>query len=257
EIDGIDRLRTRPFHVYDPRVTRIGDEIYVVLAADMESGCHLITARLTGASHLGRSGAAAPRLELIGITEDRESRNGVLFPERIGGRYCRLERPNARQLSSGVRTGDEVWLATSDDLVTWRLERPVFAGRPRYWDELVGSGPPPLKTREGWLHLYHGVATHLNASIYQAGVCLLDPEDPSKVIARGRNNILEPREIYETAGQVPNVVFPSGWIVDGRRDAGGCAPPDAVVRVYYGAADTCVAMAETTVAELLAECRLQ
>ena len=113
-----------------------------------------------------------------------------------------------------------------------------MTGRPHYWDELIGSGPPPVKTREGWLHIYHGIATHFASSnIYQAGVCLLDLDDPTRVLARGVNNILEPREMYELVGQVPNVVFPSGMIVE-EYDDQGFAFPDSVVRVYYGAADT-------------------
>jgi beta-1,4-mannooligosaccharide/beta-1,4-mannosyl-N-acetylglucosamine phosphorylase len=128
-----------------------------------------------------------------------------------------------------------------------------MSGRPRYWDELIGSGPPPVKTQAGWLHIYHGVARHFGAGIYQAGVVLLDLENPARVIARSRNNFLEPRELYEVVGQVPNVVFPTGMIVDDV-DGQGYAAPTATVRVYYGAADTCVGLALTTVDELLAAC---
>jgi beta-1,4-mannooligosaccharide/beta-1,4-mannosyl-N-acetylglucosamine phosphorylase len=127
-------------------------------------------------------------------------------------------------------------------------------GRLHYWDELIGSGPPPVKTRAGWLHVYHGVATHFAAAnIYQAGVCLLDLNDPSRLIARGRNNVLEPREPYELSGQVPNVVFPTGIIVD-EIDAEGYAAPQSKLRIYYGAADTVVALATATVGELLEAC---
>ena len=91
---------------------------------------------------------------------------------------------------------------------------PLIEGRFHYWDEFIGSGPPPVKTRQGWLHIYHGVAGHFGSSnIYQAGVMLLDLNDPSKVLARSWCNILEPRELFELTGQVPNVVFPSGMIV--------------------------------------------
>jgi beta-1,4-mannooligosaccharide/beta-1,4-mannosyl-N-acetylglucosamine phosphorylase len=132
-----------------------------------------------------------------------------------------------------------------------------MAGRPHYWDEHIGSGPPPVRTRDGWLHVYHGVATHLvGRDIYQAGVCLLDLDDPTRVVARGRNNVLEPREPYELVGQVPNVVFPSGMIVDDFDEA-GFARPESLVRVYYGAADTVVAMATTTIEDLLAACHVE
>lgn len=146
-------------------------------------------------------------------------------------------------------------MVKSQDLLNWQPVAPVMQGNPCYWDELIGSGPPPLKTRAGWLHIYHGVATHFGSSnIYQAGVSLLDLQQPQKVIARGSQNILEPREMYELCGQVPNVVFPCGLICR-TFDEDGFAPPEAEVLAYYGAADTCVGVATTTVAELLQQCR--
>jgi len=247
ELEDSARLDPAPIHVYDPRITRIGEELYVAASADTHDGCHVLVARLDVAPEF--------RLRLVSYTGERQARNGVLFGERVAGRFFRLERPNATRLPSGILTGDEIWLAESDDLVAWRPVRAVLAGRPGYWDELIGSGPPPVKTREGWLHVYHGVATHLGGAIYQAGVCLLDLRDPGKLLARGRNNILEPREPYEMVGQVPNVVFPSGIVVE-RIDDEGFALADSPVRLYYGAADTCVGLAETTIDRLLDACRV-
>ena len=83
---------------------------------------------------------------------------------------------------------------------------------------------------------------------------LLDLKRPERVIARGHYNILEPRELYELTGQVPNVVFPSGMIVEGD-DAKDGAPDEARVLLYYGAADTVVGLAESTIGELVAACR--
>ena len=114
----------------------------------------------------------------------------------------------------------------------------------------MGAGPPPLKTEHGWLLLYHGVASHLNAGIYQAGAVLLDLDDPSQVIARTRDNILEPRLPWELTGQVPGVVFPSGWVVrepDGSEPGPEGASDDAEALVYYGAADTHMGIAFTSV----------
>ena len=101
--------------------------------------------------------------------------------------------------------------------------------------------------------IYHGVATHFSCSnIYQAGAFLLDLENPAKVLARTRHNILEPRELYETVGQVANVVFPSGAHVE--TDADGFAADNAEVKVYYGAADTSIGLATATVKELVDAC---
>jgi beta-1,4-mannooligosaccharide/beta-1,4-mannosyl-N-acetylglucosamine phosphorylase len=243
-IKGLERLPQTIHHVYDPRLTRIGETIYVVFAADTDDGCRLGIARTTDLD----------RFELVGFGDGGESRNGVLFPQQVQGRYVRLERPNRTRLASGVSTGDRIVLAESDDLVSWREVGPVMGGRPHSWDELIGSGPPPVRTRDGWLHIYHGVATHFaSVNIYQAGVVLLDLDDPRRVLARGRNNILEPREPYELAGQVPNVVFPSGLIVESC-DAEGFAAADSPVRIYYGAADTVVGLATSTIGRLLEAC---
>ncbi|MCZ6837454.1 MAG: glycoside hydrolase family 130 protein [Planctomycetota bacterium] len=245
EIEGIDEIGLKIYHIYDPRLTRIGEEVFIVFAADTEVGCRLGIARTLDFE----------RLELVSFQRDLDSRNGVLFPERQDGKYQRLERPNQTRLDSGVMTGDAIVLSESDDLVEWRVVGDVMQGRFHYWDELIGSGPPPIKTREGWLHIYHGVATHFASSnIYQAGVVLLDLDDPTNVIARGTDNILEPREMYEMVGQVPNVVFPSGLIVE-EFDDDGYAKPDSLVRVYYGAADTCIGLATTTIRELIEAAR--
>jgi len=244
QIDGIEALDQKLYHIYDPRLTRIDETLYIVFAADTDDGCRLGVARTDDFE----------RFELVSFGGNEETRNGVLFPERLNGRILRLERPNRVQLAGGVTTGTEIVLAESEDLVKWRTLGPVMAGRLHYWDELIGSGPPPVKTREGWLHIYHGVATHFaSANIYQAGVVLLDLADPRRVLARSRNNILEPREPYELTGQVPNVVFPSGMIVD-EYDDEEYARPNSLVRVYYGAADTVVGLATTTIEDLLKSC---
>jgi beta-1,4-mannooligosaccharide/beta-1,4-mannosyl-N-acetylglucosamine phosphorylase len=241
KIEGLGRVIGAVYHVYDPRITRIGDSNYVMFAMDTDFGCRLGVARTDD----------FVRFEFLGLTANDDTRNGVLFPEKHDGRYLMLERPNKLRTADGLTTGDEIWLAESDDLLNWRSVARVMGGRPHYWDEIIGSGPPPVKTRAGWLHLYHGVATHFaSVNIYQAGAVLLDLDDPSRVLARTRDNILEPREPYELVGQVPNVVFPTGMIVDGS-DGEGFAMEESVVRVYYGAADTCVCLATTTIAELL------
>ncbi len=242
---GIDRVDGTVYHSYDPRITRLGDTYYVMFAMDTDLGCRLGLARSTDFR----------TFEFAGITGNGDIRNGVLFPEKIGGQYARLDRPNRVSFEGGVTSGDEIVLSRSDDLIEWRPVGPVMRGRPHYWDELIGPGPPPVKTREGWLLVYHGIATHLAcAYIYQAGVALLALDDPSKVLARSRDNILEPREPYEMTGQVPNVVFPSGMVVE-RYDEQGFADPDSRALVYYGAADTSVGLATATVGELIAACR--
>jgi len=240
-LKGMEKINEKIYHCYDPRITRIGDFYYIMFAMDLDSGCRLGLAKTSDFREF----------EFMGIVSEDDNRNGVLFPEKINGKYLRLDRPNEIDLPQGPTTGSIIRLSESDDLLEWHTLGPVISGRSHYWDEHIGAGPPPIKTEKGWLQIYHGVATHFgSANIYQAGVMLLDLKNPLKVIGRSRYNILEPREMYELVGQVPNVVFPSGAVV-AETDSGGFAALDSQVFVYYGAADTCVALAITTVAELI------
>jgi beta-1,4-mannooligosaccharide/beta-1,4-mannosyl-N-acetylglucosamine phosphorylase len=241
EFKGLDKVREKIYHVYDARITRLAGAFYVMFAMDMDDGCQLGLARTEDFEDF----------RFLGVTSTDDVRNGVLFPEKVNGVYLRLERPNRARLDGGPTTGSAIWLAESDDLIHWRPRGQVFGGRFHYWDEYIGSGPPPVKTRRGWLHVYHGVATHFgSANIYQAGVVLLDLHDPTRDVGRCRGNILEPREPYELSGQVPNVVFPSGMVVE-EFDGEGFALPSSPVKVYYGAADSAVGLAVTSVGELL------
>ena len=243
-VKGTELLGEGVSHVYDARITMVEGDPLVVLAADTAAGCRLAIARTSDFE----------TLELVGVLPDADVRNGVLFPERIGGRYQMLYRPNSLTRDDGPTTGTEIWLAESDDLVSWAPVSRVMSGRASRWDELIGSGPPPLKTESGWLHVYHGVATHFaSVNIYQAGAVLLDLRDPSRVVSRTEGNILEPREQYELVGQVPNVVFPTGLVAD-EYDGRGYARTESRVRLYYGAADTCVCGAESTVGRLIEAC---
>lgn len=243
-INGLDKVENHIFHIYDPRITEIDNNFYVTAALDIDSGCRVGLFQTKNFTEL----------DFIGLITDEDARNGVLLPEKINNKYQLLIRPNQTLLESGVTTGSTISLFESENLTDWTRQKDVMSGRPHYWDELIGSGPPPVKTKIGWLHIYHGVATHFQSSnIYQAGVLLLDLENPSKVIARCKYNILEPRELYELVGQVSNVVFPSGMIVE-QYDEEGFALPESEVKIYYGAADTAVCLAESTIQQLLDAC---
>ncbi len=244
EFKGIENVKETIYHVYDPRITQIGDDFYIMVAMDMDGHCSLGLIHTTDFENY----------TFMGNVGEGDVRNGVLFPEKINGQFYRMERPNKVALEGGVASGNAIVLSRSDDLLEWEAVKILIEGRPHYWDERIGSGPPPVKTREGWLHLYHGIADHFgSASIYQGGCMMLDLADPSVVKARTRYNILEPREIWELAGQVPNVVFPSGMIVE-KYDSEGFAEMTSPVKVYYGAADTVVGLAESTIEELIHIC---
>lgn len=238
---GIEHVKEKIYHIYDARITKMEGRFYIMFAMDMEDGCQL---------GLGVTDDFQV-FDFLGITSNEDIRNGVLFPEKVNGKYLRMDRPNKARHSGGPTSGSTIWLSESFNLLDWTPVAPLINGRFHYWDEYIGSGPPPVKTRKGWLHVYHGVAGHFgSANIYQGGVMLLDLNDPSKVIGRCRCNILEPRESWELSGQVPNVTFPSGMIVE-EFDNEGFAKESSEVKIYYGAADTSVGLLITSVSELL------
>ena len=117
------------------------------------------------------------------------------------------------------------------------------ARRGAWWDaNKIGLGPPPLRTPDGWLICYHGVRTTVSGSIYRVGFALLDLDDPTVLIARGNEWVFGPTEPYERTGDVGDVVFPCGWVAG--------SDPDQI-RIYYGAADSSVCVADASVRELL------
>jgi len=167
------------------------------------------------------------------------NRNGVLFPRTINGNYALLSRPS----DSGHTPFGDIYYSESPDLTYWGKHRHVMSPMDNSWQfTKIGGGPAPIETSEGWLLIYHGVLNSCNGFVYSAGVALLDIDQPWKVIARAKPYILNPREYYECVGDVPNVVFPCATLCDA--DTGRLA-------IYYGAADTVVAMAFAFVDELV------
>ena len=135
-----------------------------------------------------------------------------------------------------IEHGAHIWISSSENLKYWGDHKILIDTRGgAWWDgSKVGLSTPPLETPEGWLILYHGVRQTVAGAIYRLGLALLDLEDPSRVLRRSDEWIFGPREQYEKYGDVPDVVFPCGWVLD---EASG------KLRMYYGGADTCVAMA--------------
>jgi beta-1,4-mannooligosaccharide/beta-1,4-mannosyl-N-acetylglucosamine phosphorylase len=242
EFKGIEKIKETIHHLYDPRLTKIDDTYYIMFAMEMDDSCQLGIATTKDFNSF----------EFVDMVTNQDTRNGVLFPEKINGKFIRFERPNNHQVDNGgPLTGTAMYVSESEDLLNWTQLAKVAEGT-HYWDELIGSGPPPVKTRKGWLHIYHGIAMHY-APIYQVGVMLFDLNDPTKLLARGSQNVLEPREMWELVGQVPNVIFPTGLIVE-EYDDEGFAKEDSEVKLYYGAADTSVGLATCTIGRLIEQC---
>lgn len=220
---------------YDPRIIRFDEDncFYVCYAAHGTKGVRVGMMKTTDFVKFTRIGRD-------GYTSQPDNRNGVLFPEKVGGRYVRLDRPT---MAHGQGGKGDMWISFSPDLVHWGDARIVAETRPERWDgHKVGAGHPPIRTKEGWLLVYHGVYERCNGLVYRAGAMLLDLEDPTKVVSRGHGYVLGPQTEYERRGDVDNVVFVTGCVVE----------DDGSVKLYYGGADTVMCLGFSTVKELIA-----
>jgi len=175
-----------------------------------------------------------------------EDKDAAFFPRRFAGRWALIHRPVPA--IPGAKAN--MWLSFSPDLQMWGDHAVLLEARDGAWWDAgkIGLSPPPIETSEGWLVIYHGVRNTPAGAIYRAGLALLDLDDPLRVIRRGEEWVISPQAAYEVTGDVPNVVFPCGAVHVPERDE---------LRVYYGAADTCVAVATARVADLLDWLRTQ
>lgn len=174
----------------------------------------------------------------MGCLVPPEDKDASLFPRLVNDHYVLIHRPI-------IRGEAHIWISFSPDLKFWGDHQVLIPARPGWWDShRVGLGPPPIETPEGWLIIYHGVRMTASGSLYRVGMALLDLDDPRKIIRRTENWIFGPKESYERMGDVPAVTFPTGVVVD---------QPSGDVRMYYGAADSYVAIAIAQLNRLLEE----
>lgn len=247
----------------DPRITKIDNKFYITYVALCKPA---------------RKGGGPPRIALAstidfinfkkhGIISPKgvDGRNCVLFPEKINGEYVMLHRPYNWIKEDTYKKNGKLYLKVKEKSIKWPMkEMPIFLKRPSIWiaysQDLknwhnhkmilkperkwemgrVGSGTPPIKTKAGWLLIYHGVGSEDSITKYKIGAALLDIKDPSKIIARTKNPILEPQKDYEVFGDVSNVVFPEGAIVIKEE-----------LFVYYGAADKTCCLATCKLKDLI------
>ena len=219
----------QPSYAYDPRLVKIDDTYYIVWCCDF------------GGAALG-----------LGMTKDFKTfvrlenpfipfnRNGVLFPRKVNDKFLLLSRPS----DSGHTPFGDIFLSESPDLVHWGRHRRVMTkGGQGWWQGTkIGSGATPIETSEGWLMFYHGFSGTCNGFVYSMGAAILDKDNPSKVLYRTRDYLLTPEKEYEITGFVPNVAFPCATLQD---------PETGRIAIYYGAADTYVAVAYAQVDELV------
>ena len=183
----------------------------------------------------------------VGLIQTRDWKNferkGMIFPphnkdcaifnEKLNGKYFALHRPSSPELG-----GNYIWLAQSPDLLYWGNHKCIAMSRPGMWDSVrVGAGAAPIRTGSGWLEIYHGANKD---NRYCLGAILLDLNDPSRVIARSNEPIMEPIASYEQTGFFGNVIFANGHIVEGD-----------YMKLYYGASDEVICGAELSISEIL------
>ncbi len=215
--------RLELYGIEDARITKIDSAYYIVYTAVSDLGiipCLAVTTDFVN-------------FEKKGPIFHATNKDVLLFPEKIDGMYVALLRP----MPSSCGTSD-IWLAKSPDLLHWGEYSHILSPGPYDWNGgRVGGSLVPIKTDKGWL-----VVTHSSSKDdkYSMSAILLDLDDPSKLISSVKEPLMVPQEDYEVNGFFGNAIFPSGGICYGD-----------TLRFYYGAADTTICMAETTIEEIL------
>ncbi|MGH2443537.1 MAG: glycoside hydrolase family 130 protein, partial [Chloroflexota bacterium] len=216
--------------VEDPRITEIDDSYYITYCKASVSPASTPPLSWEPAPFRVRSGVAFTRdfratEEIATILPDQNTKDAVLLPARIDGRFATL-----------IRLYPSICYSTSADLITWTPPRLVMEPVPGGWEaERVGAGPPPVLTPWGWLLLYHGNRyLHFpeNKRWYSMGLAVLDRAEPWKVLYRHPEPIFAPEVDYEVRGPVGNVVFGTGLVALGDR-----------WYLYYGAGDGVIGVA--------------
>ena len=217
------------YGVEDPRITFMDGEYLITYSAYSRHGVRIGLAKTKDFKSVKR----------VSLITESDYRNVVIFPEKFGGLYARLDRPHS-EISPW-----SIWISYSPDLMYWGESKLIMKPLQYHWDEMkIGPGVPPIKTSRGWLSIYHGVFPTMDGSVYRLGVALHDLEDPSKIIAVGDEWILQPEEVYEITGYVHNVVFTCGAVPE----------DDGSVKIYWGGADKVMCMGTANLEDLVDHC---
>ncbi|MEI8085065.1 MAG: glycosidase [Paludibacter sp.] len=244
--------------VEDPRVVKFGDEYYMTYAFrpyppgqywkyvydGVKAPKHNIYAPKCLKENVGNTALAVSK-DLINFTKvgrltepSIDDRDVILFPEKINSKFYMLHRPKNYVGGNYGTNQPAIWIKTSDDLMTWNVPSKLFLKGNEWWELKVGGNTPPLRTADGWLMLYHGVD---EMHTYRVGACLLDLEDPTKILYRTKDFIMEPETEYEKNGLYKwGVVFPTGNVI-----------VNDILYVYYGASDQWCCVSTANIHELI------
>lgn len=216
--------------IEDPRITYIDElEEYFIVYTSYSMGGPLVSLAKT---------KDFKTFERLGAVFPPEDKDAALFPMRIKNRWAMLHRP----VITTPYFAAHIWISFSPDLIHWGEHHILVRAREGSWWDAgkIGISPPPIYTSEGWIVLYHGVRRTGGGVIYRLGVLLLDLDDPTQILRRSDEWIFGPHEHYEREGDVDDVVFPCGLVIEGNE-----------IRLYYGSADTCIALATAKLDDLL------
>jgi predicted GH43/DUF377 family glycosyl hydrolase len=236
KVDGKPTLTAEPdrypeelWGIEDPRITYIPElEQYAVVYTSYSRGGPGVSLALTKDFRA---------FEKLGVVMSPDDKDAALLPRRINGRWALIHRPM-------TALGAHIWISYSPDLRHWGTHKLMLeARRGAWWDaNKIGMSPPPIETERGWLMIYHGVRRTPSSSIYRLGLALFDLEQPEKCLSRGDSWMFAPEADYERHGDVQDVVFPCGYTV---------GPDGDTIHLYYGAADSSVALADGSIRKLL------
>lgn len=239
QIDQIPTLEPDPdnypeerWGIEDPRITWLAElDQWAITYTAFSRGGPLVALALT---------RDFVEFKRIGPLMPPEDKDAALFPHRFNGKWLLIHRP----ITANYVPGAHIWVSASADFEHWHDRQVLmYARRGSWWDGgKIGLASPPIETAEGWILLYHGVRQTASGSIYRLGMALLDLENPLKVLNRSDEWVFSPTEWYEREGDVDDVIFPSGWVMDEKKK---------VLKMYYGGADSCIAMATAKISDLL------
>jgi len=216
--------------IEDPRITYVPElEQYAVAYTSFARGGPGVSLALT---------KDFKSFERFGVIMPPEDKDAALLPRRVGGRWALIHRPM-------TALGAHMWISYSPDLKHWGSHKVILeARRGGWWDaNKIGLCSPPIETAKGWLMIYHGVRQTASGSIYRLGLALFDLERPDICLQRGDSWVFGPEASYERGGDVKDVVFPCGQTIGADGDT---------INVYYGAADSSVALATGSIRAILA-----
>ncbi len=224
-----DKYPEELWGIEDPRITYVPElQQYAVAFTSYSKGGPGVSLALTKDFR---------SFERYGVIMSADDKDAALLPRKIGGLWALIHRPM-------TPLGAHIWISYSPDLRHWGGHRVMMEARKgAWWDaNKIGLSSPPIETPRGWLGLYHGVKQTASGSLYRVGLALFDMQKPDVCLLRGDSWIFGPEADYEHGGDVHDVVFPCGHTI---------SPDGDTLNVYYGAGDSCVALAQGSIRSLL------